>query len=176
MRHQVDAARSAQALAHKSYFPEFGLSTSYGFRQGHNPDGSGRADFASAVLSVSVPLFAGSKQDRLLDQRNAELAASEQALSDARNRVQSDIAATLADYRRARDEVALLDTGILPQTEQAVASMQAGYQVNKVDFLSLIRTQVTLYNYELQRWRALSQAHQALATLAAAVGKESIDE
>lgn len=175
-RHQLDAARSAQALAHKEYFPEFGVTASYGWRDGRNVDGSARTDFAGVMLNVSVPLFAAAKQNQLIAQRRAESAARERALADARNRVRADIAAALADYRRSREELALLDTGILPQTGQAVASMLTGYQVSKVDFLTLVRTQITLYNHELQRWRALSQAHQALATLSAAVGQDRFHE
>ena len=175
-RHQLDAAQSAEALAHKEYLPEFGVSVNYGFRQGRNPNGTPRADFASVMLNFSVPLFARSKQDRLVDQRHAEAAAAARGLADTRNRVQADIAAALAGYRQARDEYQLLDTGILPQTGQAVASMLAGYQVNKVDFLTLVRTQITLYDHELQRWRALAQAHQAYANLLAAVGRETLDE
>ncbi|MDQ7002245.1 MAG: hypothetical protein Q9N02_06110, partial [Ghiorsea sp.] len=46
----------------------------------------------------------------------------------------------------------------------------AAYQVNKVDFLNLVRTQITLYNYETQYWKVLAQAKQSLAQLDAAVG------
>jgi len=175
-RHQVDAAQSSEALAHKEYLPEFGVSVNYGFRQGRNPNGTPRSDFAGVMLNFSVPLFARSKQDRLVDQRHAEAAAAGRALADTRNRVDADIASALASYRQARDEYQLLDTGILPQTGQAVASMLAGYQVNKVDFLTLVRTQVTLYDHELQRWRALTQAHQAFANLLAAVGRETLND
>ena len=46
----------------------------------------------------------------------------------------------------------------------------------EVDFLNLVRAQLTLYNYETQYWKMLAAAHQALANLAAAVGKETINE
>ena len=48
--------------------------------------------------------------------------------------------------------------------------MQAGYQVNKVDFLNLVRAQITLYNYETRYWKLLASAKGALAKLTAAVG------
>jgi outer membrane protein TolC len=54
--------------------------------------------------------------------------------------------------------------------------MLSGYQVNKVDFLNLVRSQVTLYDYETQYWKSFSEANQALARLAAAVGGEVSDE
>ena len=55
-------------------------------------------------------------------------------------------------------------------------SMLSGYQVSEVDFLNLVRSQMTLFNYELQYWKSLSEAKQALAQLEAAVGQESIYE
>ncbi len=70
--------------------------------------------------------------------------------------------------------MALFETGIVPQAEQTVASMLAGYQVSEVDFLNLIRSQMTLLNYQLQYWKALSEARQALAQLEAAVGQVEI--
>jgi outer membrane protein TolC len=54
--------------------------------------------------------------------------------------------------------------------------MLAGYQVNEVDFLNLVRSQITLFSYETQYWRSLSVANQALARLYAAVGGEIVHE
>ena len=50
--------------------------------------------------------------------------------------------------------------------------MLAAYQVNRVDFLNLVRAQITLYNYETQYWKALARANQSLARLDAAVGQK----
>ena len=58
----------------------------------------------------------------------------------------------------------------IPQSEQTTAAMLAAYQVSKVDFLNLVRAQVTLYNYETQYWKALSSGWQAWARLEAAIG------
>jgi outer membrane protein TolC len=52
--------------------------------------------------------------------------------------------------------------------------MLSGYQVNKVDFLNLVRSQITLYDYETQYWKSFSEVNQALARLTAAVGEEVI--
>jgi len=45
-----------------------------------------------------------------------------------------------------------------------------------VDFLNLLRSQITLFNYETQYWKALTEANQALAQLSAVVGKDDIYE
>jgi len=82
----------------------------------------------------------------------------------------------MTDYQRAGEQTQLFQQQIIPQARQTVDAMLAGYQVGKVDFLNLIRSQTTLYDYETQYWKALSVANQALARLVAAVGEEKIYE
>src|SRR3546814_16179830 len=66
------------------------LGANYGFRNGQNPNGSSRADFFSVMLTVDIPLYAGSKQRRLLSQRSAELSAQHDALTHTRNQRSED--------------------------------------------------------------------------------------
>ncbi|HHH35415.1 MAG TPA: TolC family protein [Gammaproteobacteria bacterium] len=175
-RRQVEAARLRLDLARKDYYPDFRAGALYGFRSGENPDGSDRSDFASFQFSMNLPLHTADRLDRKVDQRTSELNRARYAFSDLRGQVAAEIEAAVADYERARQQVSLFRDGIIPQASQTVASMRAGYQVNKVDFLNLVRAQITLFNYQVQYWKALSEANQALARVAAAVGKETEHE
>jgi len=175
-RQEVEAARTRRDYARRDRYPDFKLGAAYGFRDGQNPDGSSRADFATLRFGMTLPLYAGRKQDRAVDQRTSELLQKQYALQDEWANVQAEIESALADYRRASEQVQLFKTGIIPQARQSVASMLSGYQVNKVDFLNLVRAQITLYNYETQYWKSFSDANQALARLTAAVGEEVTSE
>ncbi len=170
------AAEANRDLARKSLLPDFTLSANYGLRSGQNPSGSDRADFLSVMLSVEIPLYAGSKQRRLISQRNAELSGQQDALQDSRNQVSAEVQGAWYAFQQAQEQSRLFHDGIIPQSRQTVESMLAGYQVGRVDFLNLVQSQISLYNFEQQYWRALTQARQALADLAAASGQESIDE
>lgn len=173
---QLKAAQLQLALAKRDYYPDFTLGAAYGVRQGDNPNGSSRADLASLMFGMSLPIYTGTKQDRAVDQRSAEQLQQRYALADAFNQVEAAIGRALSDYRRGSEKAALFKTAIIPQAKQTVSSMLAGYQVNKVDFLNVVRAQITLYNYETQYWNALSSARQAAARLVAAVGEESVYE
>ncbi|MDA1076542.1 MAG: TolC family protein, partial [Proteobacteria bacterium] len=116
------------------------------------------------------------KQSRAVAQRDLDEQTNRYALQDVRGSVRGAITASMTDYNRARQQLSLFETGIVPQAEQTVKSMLAGYQVSEVDFLNLIRSQMTLFNYELQYWKALIEAKQALAQLDAAVGEGTIYE
>jgi len=172
---RVQAAGSMVALAEKDYYPDFNAGFGYGFRQGINPASrKTRPDFTTFMLTMTVPLYTSSKQDKAVDQRRAEKARVQFSLQDAINQVDADIDAAASDLRIARNQVVLFDHGILPQARQTTASMLAGYQVNKVDFLNLVRAQLNEFNMDIQYWQQVSLAHQAEARLAAAAGKEAL--
>ncbi len=178
IRHQIQAAESRVGLAKKDYYPDFNIGAVYGARQGDNPPNVGgeRTDFLTLRFSINLPLYPKRKRAAAVSQRTSELQSERYALLDERNAVYAQISRASADYVQAREQFSLFDTGIIPQARQTVQSMLAGYQVSEVDFLNLVRSQITLLNYETQYWRSLSAANQALARLYAAVGGEIIHE
>jgi len=178
VRNRIRAAESRLDLAKKDYYPDFTLGAQYGFRQGENPlpRGGSRADFLSLKLSVNLPLYPKRKRASAVSQRSSEVRLEQFALQDALGSVQVEITQAVAEYTQAREEFSLFDTGIIPQSQQTVQAMLAAYQVNEVDFLNLVRSQINLFNFETQYWRAFSAANQALARLRAAVGEENIYE
>ncbi|MCD2453376.1 TolC family protein [Methylicorpusculum oleiharenae] len=174
-RESVNVAQTRLELAKKDYFPDFNVGASYGIRD-NTLANADRADFLSMKLSMTVPIFLDSRQAKAVDQRTSELMQQRYELQDEWNRVRADISTAYSDFHQTKNQVVLFKSGIIPQARQTVASMLAGYQVGKVDFLNLVRSQITLYNYETQYWKALSEANQALAQLSAMVGKEEIYE
>ncbi|MBL6985427.1 MAG: TolC family protein [Methylobacter sp.] len=171
----INAAQSRLDLAEKDYFPDFNVGAAYGVRD-NTLAGVQRADLLTMKLSMNVPIFAAGKQAKAVDQRTSELMQQKYALQDEWNNVRMQISQGSSDYQRAKDQVILFKSGIIPQARQTVASMLSGYQVNTVDFLNLVRSQITLFNYEMQYWNAFAEANQSLAQLTAAVGKEEIYE
>ena len=178
METQIDAANSRLDLAKRDYYPDFKLGVTYGDRTGDNPlpRGGARSDFVSVMVGVKIPLYAGRKQSKAVSQKSLELQKNRYALLDEKGLVTAAISSAVTDYHRAKQQYSLYGGGIVPQAQQTVQSMLAGYQVSEVDFLNLVRSQMTLFNYELQYWKALSDAKQALARLEAAVGEETVYE
>ena len=174
-REKVNAAKSKLDLAKKEILPDFNINAAYGARD-NMPDGSRRSDLLSFGISMNVPIFYGQKQAQGVNQSTSELMREQYALKDQWNEVRKQISQAGNNFRRAKEQVLLYETGIIPQAQQTAASMLAGYQVNKVDFLNLIRSQITVYDYEAQYWQSFTEANQALAQLVAATGKEDIYE
>jgi cobalt-zinc-cadmium efflux system outer membrane protein len=135
-----------------------------------------RSDLLSVMLSINVPLYSRSKQTKAVEQRAFEVSRQTLLMQDTVRGVEAAVSENLATYLAARDQVLLLETAIIPQAQLTVSSMLAGYQVNEVDFLNLINTQITLYNAQINYWESLSTAKQALANLASAIGVETLYE
>lgn len=174
-REYINAAQSQLKLAKKDFFPDFKVGAYYSGRD-DTTNGRERSDFLSLKLSMNVPLFAATKQHKAVAQRNSELMQQRYALQDQWNTVRAEVSIAYSEFHQSKNQVVLFKSGIIPQARQTVASMLVGYQVNKIDFLNLVRSQITLYNYETQYWQALTKANQALAQLTAVVGKEEIYE
>ena len=136
---RTHAARSRADLAKKGYAPDFQLGAIYGFRNGDNADGSSRSDMASIIFSMNLPIYSGSKQDRSVDQRNAEWVQQKFQLQDRRTLVALEVQQALSDYQRSGERASLFQQQIIPQANQTVDTTLAGYQVGKADFLILLR-------------------------------------
>jgi cobalt-zinc-cadmium efflux system outer membrane protein len=176
-RELIEAARDRADLAKKDYYPDFQLGAAYGFRSANDRvTGEDLPDFLSIMFSVSLPIYSGSRQDKAMQQRSKELTQRQFMLGDSLRSVEATIAQQRARYIAAREQVLLFSTAILPQAEQTVESMLAGYQVNEVDFLNVVNAELRLFNSQVSYWEALGNAKASLAQLATAVGEESLYE
>ena len=162
------AAQAARVeLARKDHLPDFDLSLSYGQRDGFS-------DMVTALISVPIPLQKGRKQDQLLAEARSELAALEAEHHEHTNALNAEVARLSAELERDRSQLALYVKAILPQGQAALASATAGYQVGRADFLTLLDTQATLFEYETSYFRVLSDFARTLAELERVIGEEVI--
>lgn len=154
-----------RALAGVAKRPDVSVSASYSFRRG-------LGDFVSVMVSAPIPVFAGRKQDPGVAEAEARVQESRSTLSVQVDALNGEIASLVGDLRRARDQLTLLDEGILPQARTGLSSATAAYRVGGVDFLTLLDAQVTLFRHELDYHRLLADFATNLAALERAVGTE----
>ena len=68
--------------------------------------------------------------------------------------------------------VRLYQSAILPQAKLTVESALTAYQVNRVDFLTLLDNQMTVFDYEANLIAAMANYNKALAEIDWLVGKK----
>ena len=162
---EIDRSQFAVHAAEREYYPDFSMGFTYFNREG-NPAMYGY------MLGAKVPLYFWRKQRPEVEGARSGLASAQ------RQRVSllSSLYSKLKDgYLRANASeqlITLYGKGIIPQATLSLESAVAGYQVGKVDFLTLLDNLVTLLEYELKYYEVLTDFQKVLAQLEPLVGVE----
>ncbi len=159
------------ALAQKQYLPDFTLGVAYTQRE-KLVGGYAGVDFFSVWLTVDVPLYFWRKQRKQVEQQTFLQQNTRWNLRKVLNQVRAEIAVVYEDIQRNRRLVQLYREGILPQAEQSFRANLSGYRTGKIDFLTLLNSQMVLFNYRQEYYRKLSNLHKQMARLVFLVGEE----
>jgi outer membrane protein, heavy metal efflux system len=159
--------QSQRHLAKLSYYPDFNIWASYRFRDDNLPDGG--TDFASAGVSITLPLWRDKRAAEVADADSGVRMAQRQ-FDDFRNQVHFAIEDGYARLAKDRDLLDLYGSGILPQAQQTYAASLSAYQVGSVDALNLIDSLLSLYRYQIEYQRVLADHERDVARLEAVTG------
>jgi len=170
LREKFQASRN---LAEKEFYPDFKVGLSYSQRE--DSPLQDRADFASAFIGINIPLWHKNKQGRKVAEESYRIDVIREAYNKTRNLTFLSIKERLDKERKGAETLKLIEKGILPQARQSLESALAGYSVDKVDFLTLLNNQVTLFNWELKYHRELTDYEINLAQLEQVVGQALFD-
>lgn len=167
----IERHRLAERFAVRNYYPDFDVGMSYGVRENART-GEERPDFVSGFVTVSIPLWYKTKESRKVAEEKANIGDAVEQYNAAKNDVFFQIKDILTDIERYDRQIELFRTGLIPQSKTSLESAMAGYQVNKVDFITLVNNELTLYNYEIDYYRSITSYMNKLSELEAAVGKQ----
>lgn len=154
---RIRASEHSVSLAKENYKPNWGVDLGYGYRA------AGRADFASAMVTLDVPLFTAKRQDK-------RLSAARQSRQAARLRLQAkelemvkDIRAAHAMWHKSGDRIELYETVVLQRAGSASEASENAYASGTADFAEVIRTHLSELDARLKLEairleRALAQA------------------
>ena len=172
LRGTIARAEKAIALARADYYPDFDVKFAYGQRDSM-PDGARRDDMVSLTVAINLPIW----RERKRDSRVAEaLAMRDQATEMLRaqlNEIAAKLRQQVALVEQTVKSVRLYETGILPQARLAVEAALTAYRANRVDFLTLLDSQMAVFNYEISRAQATASFHKALAEIDLLTGEPS---
>lgn len=167
----IDSYQTQRRLAKLDYYPDFNVFAGYRQREEIAGDPAVGSDFISAGISINLPLWQG-KRGAAVAEADSALRMARSQLDEFRNRVEFTISDQYAQLEKNRNLVQLYRTGIIPQAQQSYEASLAAYQVGDTDFLNLLDGLMSLYRYQIDYHRALSDHERSVALLEAAVGRE----
>ncbi|HEY6872719.1 MAG TPA: TolC family protein [Geobacteraceae bacterium] len=165
----IDKGKAGRKLAEKEYYPDFNVSFEY--MQRDRFEGSNGDDMYSLGVTFNLPVQR-QRRHTMVAESSSETTMATEELNSFKNSIDAGISDLLAQLERRRRLAELYKTGIIPQSEQSLESAIIGYRVNKVDFLTLLDSRMTLFNYERELYDSLADYRMKLAQLEALVGKE----
>ena len=128
---RMEAADTAVAIAQEQRKPGWMLDVSYGYRE-DMPDGMGRPDMLSAMVTVDLPLFKENRQDRAVSAARAEARGLQERHEDHLREMQ----AMLAEAWNVATQTAAIEqfyeTELLPLADQSVHAALLSWRANRV--------------------------------------------
>ena len=155
----IERGEQAVALAHREYYPDFGLNA-LGLRNDRiNKNGY------QITFGIRIPLYYTTKQRQGVTQALATLSSAKGDMVASRQEILFQVKDAFVRAKRAERLVKVVGSAIIPQATLALEAAQAGYAVGKVDFLTLLNNLLTLQENELELHREQVEHEISIARL-----------
>jgi outer membrane protein, heavy metal efflux system len=162
-RRKIDREQYGVELARKDFYPDFTVGLTYFNRPG-------MPEMYGVNVGVKIPLYFWQRQRPAVAEATAIARAERERLENATSLLFFRVKDRYLGVTTAQRLLKLYGTTIIPQSSLSLESAIAGYEVGKVDFLTLLDNLVTLLNYELGYYEQLSNQEKAIAALEPFVG------
>lgn len=169
----VKAMNEKERTVRAMRIPDLKLSAGYGIRQNAS-NGTQRPDYLTLTAGVSIPLFAGSKQNRAIDESRANQRAANQALKNEELNVRFELATLLDEDNRLAHQIDLYRQGVVPQASATLEAATSSYAVGKVDVEAMLSAETALINARLELYARLRDRAKTRAALAALAGSPEL--
>jgi outer membrane protein TolC len=159
----VAAGERSLSLAQRELLPDLGVNFVYHNRGGLDP-------YYTFGGTLSLPLYAGRKQRKAVEEAGEGLLESRHTFDAARARVRYEVTEAYLSAKTAERLLSLYEEGILRQARLSLDSAIAQYQVGRVDFLTVLNSWTRLLEYDVTYRDQIADHEKALARLEPHVG------
>jgi len=162
---KVDASKQMTEMAKQEYKPGWSLLLDYGFRSGNNPDGTERPDFASALVSLDIPLFTGNRQDKTVSSNQQKVVSARYKKDDQLRKLKQFYEKNQYLWSRLGEREQLYKNSLLTAAKNNSNASLKAYQSGVSEFNTLMRAQITELDVRLEDLRVRIDRAAAQARL-----------
>ena len=141
-RAEMDVGRASLSAVRSARLPTVSLSTFF-FQDAYGPDYSAAfkpfshdSRYASARLSLSIPVFTGFSAERNIAEAEVQLANAEESVRQARMEIERDVRSRIIDLRGAWDSYRLAERSS-EIAEERLRLAREGYRLTTIGFSDL---------------------------------------
>jgi outer membrane protein TolC len=148
---RINAGRVNTDLARQAYRPMWMVEGGYGHQRGSNPMTGGRqSDKLFAMVSLSLPIFTGQRQDRRVAAAKAEVDALAHQRALRLQEWEGRILSQLTRLERQRARLELIEDTILPDARRTLESTLSAYRSDQASFDELVRARLAKIDQMLE--------------------------
>ena len=162
----VGASYVGVDLAEQKYKPDWALDLGYGYRDGYLSNGQPRSDFVSLSVTVDLPFFRSSRQDRSVGAALSQRRAADQSREELLRRLSSQLDAEYVRWQDLGRRLKLYEESILGISADNASAALAAYQSDTGDFADAMRGYVDDLDTRLEYIRLQVERAQSYAVLA----------
>lgn len=128
----------------------------------------------AAMVNITIPFspWTIGRRNYEVEEALAEISAAKANREAIRNMTLREVGESQAKIQAARRSLELYQEGILPQAELSFRASLSAYQNGRVEFVSLLEAQRSLWEARMGYFKTLASILQSLADLERAVGRE----
>lgn len=161
-------------LAKTSKIPDFNTGLWYGQRQAIMPDGMKAMDMVGFSVGLTLPVYSRQKQNPLIAESHFNIQKSQSQIEAVQNEIELMLHRAIIDVHKNEKLISLYEKQLIPQATENLNAGITGYQQNKIDFMTLTDNFLSLYDYRLHYYQAVSDYFKAIAELEMLTGKPLI--
>jgi outer membrane protein TolC len=150
---KVNASKQMTEMARQEYKPGWSLLLDYGYRSGNNPDGTERSDFATAIVSLDVPLFTGNRQDKKVSASEKKISAARYLKDDQLRKLKQMYEKNYHLWQRLQERELLYKNSLLTAARNNTKASLKAYQSGVTEFNTLMRAEITALDVRLEDLR-----------------------
>jgi len=162
----ADKSRQQQALAKKTYTPDFTVSAGYMLM----PAGSEFRNNYMVEGSINLPWLNHRKHDAEIAEATATVTEQDAEIAAMRSAAFGQIQEALVQAQAAQRLANIYHHSLRPQAEATLHSTVIAYENDRTDFLDLLNSQMTVIDLDLAYFQALAEFESRLADLELAIG------
>lgn len=180
---QIGAAKTAifraeieKRLAEKDYMPDMDVKVTYGQRDDDPISGNNRADFLSAGVSFTLPIWQRSRQDSKLSASKISLSSVKRRLQNIQKSLPHQVDSLVSAIESGQENYQLYTGAIAIQATQLSESSLSAYSVGKVEFATMLSAKIRQLQIQLKAERYKYKVHKSLARLEEIVGFSTMNK
>jgi outer membrane protein TolC len=157
-------------VAEQAYTPQFGVEVMYAYRQANNMMGEPASDLVSAYLTMDIPLFTGSRQDKNLAAAQHQVGAAKYQKDTLLAQMNAQANALINDRVNLEERIERYQQRLLPQATARTQAVERGYQNSTAQFGDVITASSDELALQLEVARLTTDLNITNSKLAALLG------